>query len=162
MVSFKVHFLFRDFSIYMYDFRHCMYAYIDSFCVLIVMFILFACTHSFLQSRWKSEVTQSNVKYLLDKLYTCLHCTALTVQIPATNCAQSSLYIRVSPIILIKICQYQLYKRLKEFFKPSYYSTSITQTTKQFIITTINNLLQEGSTFLKYCRYFCRYCRYYR
>ena len=25
MVSFKVHFIFRDFSIYMYDFRHCTY-----------------------------------------------------------------------------------------------------------------------------------------
>ena len=32
MVSFKVHFLFRDFSIYMYDFRHCIM-------VAIVLFI---------------------------------------------------------------------------------------------------------------------------
>ena len=34
MVSFKVHFLFRDFSIYIYDFRHC---------ILSVSFILNKC-----------------------------------------------------------------------------------------------------------------------
>ena len=50
-VSFKVHFLFRDFSINMFNFRHCIYEYIydiqymsvcDNICTKLITLVWFA------------------------------------------------------------------------------------------------------------------------